>query len=97
MNSEDFFRHPQWAEICQQIKFEISQAQRPATEIILDELELCKMLSISKRTAATLRAERIITYHKLGGKLYYRLSDVLALLEQNKVEAINYNLKNRFI
>jgi hypothetical protein len=42
MNSyEEFFKLPGWEEIIRQIRFEISQAQRPAEEIILDDIELC--------------------------------------------------------
>jgi hypothetical protein len=32
-----------------------------------------------------------ITYSKLGGKIYYRLSDVLALLKKNEVSAVQTN------
>ena len=85
MNKEDFFRHPGWKAITEQIQSEIARAQRPPSEVILDETEFCSMLHISKRTAASIRSSRQIVYYKVGGKVYYKLSDVLALLEENRV------------
>lgn len=81
----DFFRHPGWEEITRQIKYEISQAQRPPDQIILDDIDLCKMLKICKRTAAMLRSTKQIAYHKCG-KNFYKLSDVLDYIDRNRVE-----------
>lgn len=90
----DFFRHPAWEEIIRQIRHEITEAQRPAEQVILDDVDLCHMLKISKRTTATLRAELQITFHKCGGKILYKLSDVLDYINRNRVEA-NLKLKLR--
>ena len=61
---------------------------RPAEEVILDEKGMQRYLSISPRTAAQLRVDGRITYYKQGGKIYYKLSDILAYVEENKVEAL---------
>jgi len=84
MNHEEFFKHPGWEELIRQIKYQIEQAQRPADQIILDDVDLCKMLKVSKRTTATLRANGQITFYKCGGKIIYKLSDVLAYIDRNK-------------
>jgi hypothetical protein len=62
---------------------------RPANEIILDEKAMQDYLSISPRTAAQLRSEGMITYYKQGGRIYYKLSDILACIEVNKVESFS--------
>ncbi|CAN5455620.1 hypothetical protein BH11BAC3_BH11BAC3_07390 [soil metagenome] len=95
ISHEEFFKLPGWEEIIGEIKYSISQAQRPASEIILDDVDLCKTLKIGKRTSATIRANRDITYHKCGGKILYKLSDVLDYINRNKVEAEILTYKTR--
>jgi hypothetical protein len=73
---------------------EILNLQRPAEEIILDDVDLCLLLKISKRHSANLRAKRMITYSKSGGRIYFRLSDVLAYLKRHEVKSIDST--NRF-
>lgn len=94
ISTEDFFRHPGWEEITRQIKYEISQAQRPPEEIILDDVDLCKMLKVSKRTTAMLRSTQQIAFHKCG-KILYKLSDVLDYIDRNRVEPDIPQVKSR--
>lgn len=49
----------------------------------LDNQELCLLLKISKRTAQNYRDQRILGCSKFGSKVYYRLSDVHAVLNKN--------------
>ena len=49
----------------------------------LDNLELMKLLKISKRTAQHYRDNGIISFSQVGNKIYYRLSDVEALLNKH--------------
>jgi hypothetical protein len=95
LSHEEFFRHPGWGEITRQIKFEIAQAQRPANEIILDDVDLCAILKVSKRTTATLRATKQISYSDCG-KIKYLLSDVLDYINRNRIEADFDVIKSRF-
>lgn len=92
---EDFFRHPGWEQITKEIQFHISQAQRPANEIVIDDVDLCTMLKCSKRKTAELRANREITYSKTG-KIYYLYSDVLDYINRNRIEADSPTGKSRF-
>jgi hypothetical protein len=59
---------------------------RPANEVILDDVALCELMKISKRTSANWREKPDIKYTKKEGKLYYLLSDVLEMLEENSVK-----------
>jgi hypothetical protein len=88
-NAEEFFKLPAAEEFFKKLQYELLQIQRPANEVILDEIGFCKHLNISKRHAANLRASRAITYSKSGGKLYYKLSDILAFLDKNEIKSID--------
>lgn len=62
--------------------------KNPAS-IIMDDVQLREMLKLSKRSTAYLREKGTITYSKIGGKIYYRLSHVLDLIERTKVPCFN--------
>jgi methyltransferase-like protein len=74
-------------EILEVIREEMIKTQRPANEIILDDVDLRNLLKISERTTAALRAKNMITYSK-PGKVFYLLSDVLKMLNNYKIESI---------
>ena len=83
-------RKPQWAEdrldeLLENIANIIANNQRPASEVILDDRGVMQMLNICKRSLASLRANGTIVWSKIGGKIYYKLSDILEMLEKNKV------------
>ena len=93
ISHENFFKTPHAQEFLKELRQELLYAQRPANQIIFDESELCAYLKISKRHAANLRSSGAITYSKAGGKLYYKLSDVLEYIDRNKVNAIKEDNK----
>lgn len=95
MNTENFFRLPSVDEFLRKLREEISNAKRPAHEVILDESDFIRTLKISKRQAAKMRAEGAISYSKIGGKLYYRLSEVLDYIERHEIKGLHY--KNRLL
>ena len=71
----------------------MEQVVRPAEQTILDDVALREMLKMSKRSTAYLREKGLITYSKIGSKIYYRLSDVLLFLKQNEIPAVNAEQK----
>jgi hypothetical protein len=75
------------------LKLALANIVRPPEQVILDDVDLRDFLKVSKRTTASWREKGIITFSKLGGKIYYRLSDILYLLKENEVPAVNANLK----
>lgn len=83
---KDIFNSEAAREFIGEIKNLLLTAQRPPEEIILDETDLCNLLHISKRHAADLRKEGILRYSKIGGKLYYLLSDVLEMIRIYRIE-----------
>jgi hypothetical protein len=71
----------------------MQQIARPPDQTILDDVGLRDMLKMSKRSTAYLREKGLITYSKIGSKIYYRLSDILSFLKQNEIPAINAEQK----
>jgi predicted TIM-barrel fold metal-dependent hydrolase len=67
----------------------IDHLVRPPDQIILDDVQLREMLKMSKRSTAYLREKGLITYSKIGSKIYYLLSDVLLFLKQNEIQSFN--------
>jgi hypothetical protein len=62
--------------------------QKNPQEVFFDSQEFISIMNISKRTAQAWREQNVITYSQVGNKIYYRLSDILAMLEKFKVPAI---------
>lgn len=87
-----------------QVKFEIqdwledvskkiSENQRPANEILLDDKDVMEKLKICKRTLASMRAEGIIPYSKIGRKIIYRWSDILEIVDKYRVPSTKSKLR----
>ena len=52
-------------------------------EVFFDNGEFMKLMNISKRTAQEWRNKKIIEFSQVGNKIYYRLSDIQKLLNDN--------------
>lgn len=64
---------------------EILKNYRPVMngEIYLSGEEVCKLLHISKRTLQQYRDDTILPFIQIGGKIIYKESDILMVLEAN--------------
>lgn len=64
---------------------EISGTCRPCMngEIYMDHEEVCKVLHVSRRTLQQYRDDGIIPFIQLPGKVIYRETDIMLLLERN--------------
>lgn len=87
------FDHHEYPNLIERVKGEVEKAKRPAEEVIYDDVDLREFLKVSKRTTAYWREKSMITFSKLGGKIYYRLSDILSLLKKHEVPAVDGGLK----
>jgi hypothetical protein len=87
------FNHPEFPDLIERVRDEVEKAKRPSEEVIYDDVDLREFLKVSKRTTAYWREKGLITFSKLGGKIYYRLSDILLLLKKYEVPAIDDSLK----
>lgn len=52
-------------------------------DVIYNNQQFMKLMDISKRTAQDWRDRKIIDYFQIGNKIYYKLSDVHKLLNEN--------------
>lgn len=82
---ENFSRWPELGEFLNEIKELLNQSKRPPDQIILDEADAIAFLKVSKRCLAKWRAEGVIPSKKLGGKIYYVLSELLDAIKNNNI------------
>ncbi len=62
----------------------LEQKQRTnPEEVFFDNQEFIQVMNISKRLAQIWRDNKIIGFSQIGNKFYYKLSDILGLLEKN--------------
>lgn len=52
-------------------------------DVFFDNQEFMKLMNISKRTAQEWRNKKVIEFSQVGNKIYYRLSDIKKLLNNN--------------
>ena len=55
-------------------------------DVFFDNGEFMKLMNISKRTAQEWRNKKIIEFSQVGNKIYYRLSDIKKLLNENYIK-----------
>ncbi len=59
---------------------------QPSTEEqYLDNQEACQLLKVSKRTLQSYRLKKILPYTTMGGKIYFRMSDIQEHLRKKYV------------
>ena len=63
------------------INTRLEKVTKPSSETFVDNQEFIIMMKISKRTAQSWRDEGKISFSQVGGKIYYKLSDVETLLQ----------------
>lgn len=65
------------------INTKLSLKNKQLSEQWLDNVELMKLLKISKRTAQHYRDNGLISFSQVGNKIYYKLSDVEELMKKH--------------
>ena len=63
------------------------KVRQSVEDIFLDNQEFLQVMNISKRLAQEWRNENLIAFSQIKNKIYYRMSDILKLLNGNRVEA----------
>lgn len=66
-----------------EIKAEVKNTSKSSDEEFIDNADFIQLMKISKRTAQSWRDEGKISFSQVGGKIYYKMSDVQALLNSN--------------
>ena len=60
----------------------------------VDSYEVCTFLNISTKTLQRLRTANTISYSKIGGKSFYKISEIQRLLNENIVRRGDEQLQN---
>lgn len=57
--------------------------QKLPEQTFFDNQEFLQIMNISKRTAQTWRDSKLIAYSQVGSKIYYRMADILNMLNKH--------------
>ncbi len=57
--------------------------QKVPEHTFFDNQEFLQIMNISKRTAQTWRDSKLISYTQIGSKIYYRMVDILNMLNNH--------------
>ena len=85
------YRSPEMSELFAAIRtgcnkiFKYKKQRKPTLlgETFLSNKEVCKILGLGLRTLQDYRERGHLAYYKVEGKILYKLSDVLQMLENN--------------
>ncbi|MCT3942490.1 helix-turn-helix domain-containing protein [Elizabethkingia anophelis] len=70
------------------------QKTQDDTDFWVDNHEVCSFLKISSHTLQRLRSERKISYSKIRGKSYYKISEIERMMRENLVRCSEDCLQN---
>jgi hypothetical protein len=56
-------------------------------DVFVDNQEFLQIMNVSKRTAQAWRDQKVIAFSQVGNKIYYRMGDIMKLLQKNRLEA----------
>lgn len=65
----------------------LKQKQSNPDDVFVDNQEFLQIMNISKRSAQTWRDQKLIAFSQVGNKIYYRMGDIMKLLNKNRTEA----------
>jgi Helix-turn-helix domain len=76
------------ASIAQQLSSDVIPEQTlDPQELWMDKQDILQLLHISPRTLQHWRTKRILVHYKIRGKIFYKRSDVVAMLQTHIVKA----------
>lgn len=55
-------------------------------DVFVDNQEFLQVMNISKRTAQAWRDQKLIAFSQVGNKIYYKMGDIMLLLQKNRIE-----------
>ena len=60
----------------------------------VDTYEVCTFLKVSEKTLQRLRATKAVSYSRIRGKIFYRVSEIGRLLEENIIRRSDEHLRD---
>lgn len=86
MNTKKHFSEKDLNQITRRIRKLKQLLGKNHSKAILDNYDFIKLLNISLRTSKNWRDSQRIPYSRIGRKVYFRLSDIEKMLEENREE-----------
>ena len=65
----------------------LNQNENKTNSFFLDNSQFIKLMGISQKTAQTWRDTGVVSFSQIGNKIYYRISDIQQLLNDNYIKA----------
>lgn len=65
----------------------LNQEEEKTNSLFLDNSQFIRLMNISKRTAQQWRDNNVISYSQIGNKIFYQISDIQQLLQDNFIKA----------
>jgi N-acetylneuraminic acid mutarotase len=78
-----------------EMKQQLSDQKASIIDNQIENIEFCKRLKISKRTAQTWRDEGLVQFTQINGKIYYDINDVEAFFKAYRVDIQASQLRHR--
>jgi len=79
--------HPECNEMLLQglstISDQVGRLEKPPNRVIMTKHEVAELLQVTPRTLQSWRDKGILGYHKVGGTILYKESDVMEMLAKN--------------
>jgi len=88
-SKKNYFDSPEFQA---QLNDAVAKYIRPASETILDDIDIRALLKISRRTALDYRKKGILRSHQIEKKIYYFLDEVIIDIKKAGSGSANYNL-----
>jgi len=60
----------------------------------VDTYEVCTFLKVSEKTLQRLRVAKVIAYSKIGGKIFFRISEIKRLMDENIIRRNEENYQD---
>lgn len=76
-------------QVIENLKEGMEKAVENPDHCILDDVDLCAYLKVSKRTTATWREKGMIDYSQPSGKVFYTKSQVLQFIKKYNISGID--------
>jgi len=80
--------------IIKYISSQVKKAEETPEDGWVDSYEVCTFLKVSTKTLQRLRAANTITYSKIRGKNFYKISEIQRMLNENIIRRNDEHFQN---
>ena len=71
-----------------------AKAEEEPADGWVDSYDVCTFLKVSARTLQRLRASNSVTYSRIGGKVFYRISEIQRLMKEHIIRSSEERLQD---